>query len=124
VVLDEFGGFSGVGSLEDALELVVGEIEDEFDQDLSAAASAVEGGWSVPGHLSLRRLEVLLHRPLQRPTGVDSVGGLTSHVLSDRLQDGATAEWDGVQLEVESTEAGRATRVVVRVLPPAEPPTR
>jgi CBS domain containing-hemolysin-like protein len=117
VVLDEYGGFSGVVSLEDALELVVGEIEDEFDQDQSGSLVQVEGGWSVPGRLSLRRLEVLIHRTVDEPGGVDSVGGLAAHLLGDELSAGAAAVWRGIRLEVEDIEDGRAARVRVSSLP-------
>ncbi len=117
VVLDEYGGFSGVVSLEDALELVVGEIEDEFDQDQTSSLVQVEGGWSVPGHLSLRRLEVLVHRAVGEPGGVDSVGGLAAHLLGDELREGATAEWNDIQLTVDDVEDGRAARVVVALIP-------
>jgi len=117
VVLDEYGGFSGVVSLEDALELVVGEIEDEFDQEKVSALVQVEGGWSVPGHLSLRRLEVLLHHAIDEPGGVDSIGGLAAHLLGDDLREGATAEWKDIQLTVEDVEDGRAARVAVTMRP-------
>jgi CBS domain containing-hemolysin-like protein len=113
IVLDEFGGFSGVVSLEDALELVVGEIEDEFDQDRTGAVIKLDHGWSVPGHLSLRRLEVLLYRGFEQPSEVESVGGLASHLLGDEVAPGAEAEWDGIVLRVESTENGRVARVLV-----------
>jgi len=117
VVLDEYGGFSGVVSLEDALELVVGEIEDEFDQEQSTSVIKVEGGWSVPGHLSLRRLEVLVHHTVDEPAGVDSVGGLAAHLLGDTLHAGATAVWKDLRLEVEDIEEGRAARVIVTLQP-------
>jgi len=117
IVLDEFGGFAGVVSLEDALELLVGEIADEFDQQGEDAVIRVEGGWSVPGHLSLRRLEVLLHRGIDQPAEIDSVGGLATHILGDNLALGATADWDDLRLEVETTEDGRAARVAVKPNP-------
>ncbi len=117
VVLDEYGGFSAVVSLEDALELVVGEIEDEFDQEQSTSVIKVEGGWSVPGHLSLRRLEVLVHHMVDEPAGVDSVGGLAAHLLGDTLHAGATAVWKDLRLEVEDIEEGRAARVIVTLQP-------
>jgi putative hemolysin len=118
IVLDEFGGLSGVITLEDALELLVGEIEDEFDSEQTAAVVPVEGGWSVPGYLSLRRLEVLLHHPIPRPPDIDSVGGLVVHLLPDPAAPGARAESHGLRFEVEEIEGGRPSRVLVRAVPP------
>ncbi len=122
VVLDEYGGCAGVVTLEDALELVVGEIEDEFDQDRTAMVTAVAGGWSVPGHLSLRRLEVLVHRPIRQPTEVDSVGGLAAHLLRDQLAVGAAVTWDGLELRVDAIQDGRPSRVQVTAPPRDQPP--
>ena len=117
IVLDEFGGLSGVITLEDALELLVGEIEDEFDTEQTAAVVPVHDGWSVPGYLSLRRLEVLLHHPIPRPADVDSVGGLIAQALPDLVFAGTSVDWHGVRFEVEEMEAGRPSRVLVRPLP-------
>jgi CBS domain containing-hemolysin-like protein len=111
VVLDEFGGFAGVVTLEDALELVVGEIEDEFDQNLDTAVTEDKGAWLVPGYLSLRRLESLMKRAIEEPEDIESVGGLIAHLNEDEVAVGATATWDGIELEVEKVENGRPTRV-------------
>lgn len=117
LVLDEFGGFSGVVTLEDVLELVVGEIEDEFDLGHESVIEAVGEGWRVAGYLSLRRLESLLHRTVAGPEDIDSVGGLVGHLLGGEAAVGATASWDRLELEVEAVEDGRATRVLVRRAP-------
>jgi CBS domain containing-hemolysin-like protein len=115
IVLDEFGGLSGVVSMEDVLELLVGEIADEFDL---AGVGVVEadGGWSVPGHLSLRRLELFAHRELASPDEAESVGGLVSCLVAEAAV-GAVVEWDGLSLEVLEVDGGRPTRVGVRRLP-------
>jgi magnesium and cobalt transporter len=113
LVLDEFGGLSGLVTLEDVLELVVGEIEDEFDLGHESAVEVEDGGWEVAGHLSTRRLESLLHRNISQPEGIDSVGGLINHLVEDDAEAGTVATWDGLRLEVEAVEDGRATRVKV-----------
>jgi len=117
IVLDEFGGLSGVITLEDALELLVGEIEDEFDQEQAATVRAGDGGWSVPGHLSIRRLQVILNRAIDRPSEVDSVGGLVSHLLPGEVLPGSVAIGDGIELRVEEVDGSRASRVHVSRTP-------
>lgn len=120
VVLDEFGGFSGVVTLEDALELVVGEITDEFDQDLDTEVAEDADGWVVPGFLSLRRLEGLVERAIEEPEDIESVGGLIAHLNEGEAGPGTTAIWDGINLTVEEVDEGRPSRVRVTRPDPSE----
>ncbi|NOZ95398.1 MAG: HlyC/CorC family transporter [Acidobacteria bacterium] len=115
LVLDEFGGFSGVVSLEDAVEIVVGEIEDEFDMNRGEAIDAGDEEWTVPGHLSLRRLERLMLRPLEPPEDVESVGGLVAHLR--RHGESEPYRWQGLELRVLEETDGRPARVTVRAVP-------
>ena len=117
LVLDEFGGLSGIVTLEDVLELVVGDIRDEFDFGGDSVIEAVDCGWRVAGHLSLRRLEAVLHRTIEQPEEVDSVGGLVAHLLESEAAVGSTVTWDGLRLAVEDARDGRATRVLVSRVP-------
>jgi CBS domain containing-hemolysin-like protein len=116
IVLDEFGGFSGVVTLEDALELVVGEIEDEFDQAGETGVVADNGGWSVPGHLSLRRLERIVKRTIERPTGIDSIGGVVGSLLEDPLEEAASLDWQGLRIRITELRDGRPSRLFIRDL--------
>jgi putative hemolysin len=113
LVLDEFGGLSGIVTLEDVLELVVGEIDDEFDRGHESVVEAIGDGWRVAGYLSVRRLESILHRTIEQTEDVDSVGGLVAHLLDGDAAVGTTVTWDGLALRVDSVEDGRATRVMV-----------
>jgi magnesium and cobalt transporter len=118
LVLDEFGGLSGLVTLEDALELVFGEIEDEFDLGHRGPVEPEADGWRVAGFLSLRRLESILHRNISQPDGIDSVGGLVSHVVEGGAETGTVATWDGLRFEVEEVEDGRAILVLVTKVEP------
>ena len=117
IVLDEFGGFSGIVSLEDILELVFGEIEDELDRELGTTVVTEGDGWLVPGYLALRRLERILHRSLPAPEGIDSVGGLVGSLVETEVEVGEVVHWAGLALEVRDVDGGRATRLHVRSAP-------
>ncbi len=117
IVLDEFGGFAGVVTLEDILELVVGQIEDEFDLESEAVIVPAEGGWEVPAFVSLRRLESVLQRPVAQPEDIDSLGGLASLRLGDDVRVGSSFEWDKLQLTITELDGTRPTRLLVRVQP-------
>jgi len=120
LVLDEFGGLSGIVTLEDVLELVVGEIEDEFDLGHESAVEA-EGGWLVAGHLSLRRLESILHRNISQPEGIDSVGGLVALLVEGDADTATVVTWDGLRFEVNEVEDGRVVRVFVTKIEVSKP---
>jgi putative hemolysin len=114
VVLDEFGGMAGIITLEDTLELLVGDIRDEFDGGREPDILAAPGGWSVAAHVSLRRVEALLDRPVADHHEAESIGGLAVDLLGTDLRVGSVAEWDDIQLEVTTVTDGRPSRLRIR----------
>jgi len=111
IVLDEFGGCAGMVTLEDVMELLVGEIRDEFEEIRDADLLPTEQGFSLAAHISLRRLERLFERNLDQAGEVDSIGGLLLRELGGKVSNGDELRWSGLKLRVLSSHDGRPQRV-------------
>jgi magnesium and cobalt transporter len=125
VVVDEFGGTSGIVTLEDVLEQIVGEIRDEYDIDEVAPVQRLpDGGWAVQGGAPLADLEAELGHAFARED-VSTVGGLVLTLFGRVPRAGETLELDGFRLTVDQVVRRRVRRVTLaQVLgsPPASSP--
>ncbi|MEU0540352.1 hemolysin family protein [Nocardia sp. NPDC005978] len=75
LVIDEYGGFAGVVTIEDIAEELVGEIDDEHDPEINDDVVPVDGGWLVAGDLHLDEVSRLLD--LELPEGdYETLAGL------------------------------------------------
>jgi CBS domain containing-hemolysin-like protein len=114
VVLDEYGDFTGVVTVEDVIEEIVGEINDERDR-APAVDQRPDGRLMVRGHVPLEDLAD--HGVDLVDETVTSVGGLVFTRLGRLPRTGDTVEADGWQLTVEAT---RGTRIVLVAIEPAD----
>ncbi len=113
VVVDEFGGTSGLITLEDVLEQIVGEIRDEYDTDEAAPVTrAGADAWVVQGSAPLMDLEAELGHAFGRED-VSTVGGLVLAAFGRVPRAGETIEVDGYQLTADQVVRRRVRRVTV-----------
>lgn len=121
IVVDEFGGTSGVVTLEDVVEELVGEVADEHDRRRRDVRAGPEESWLVPG--TVRPDELALRTGLRVPDEApyETLGGLVMTVLGRMPQVGDEVEVPGVWLRVETMDGRRVDTLRVRALPPAEP---
>lgn len=82
VVVDEFGGTSGIVSLEDIVEEIIGEIEDEHDITNYECRKTNDGGYLLSARLEIERVNELLDLKLPESDDYKTVGGL----ILDRYQ--------------------------------------
>ena len=80
IVVDEYGGTLGMVTLENILEELVGQIQDEFDQEKPLLVRTSETTWEVAGALPLHELEELVGEPLQGE-GITTVSGWVTRRL-------------------------------------------
>ena len=102
VVVDEYGGTDGIVTLEDLVEVVVGEIFDEYDTD---GLPTAEGGL-IDGRLNLQDVEELTKLELPRGTS-DTIAGLVVERLGRLAVVGDTVEVPGATIRVVVVERRR-----------------
>jgi putative hemolysin len=127
IVLDEHGGTAGIVSIEDLIEEIVGEIQDEYDEEEPMIVPLGEHEARVDGRADV---DDLLEHFDTRLDGddegeFDTVGGLVYHYLGEVPEVGDELDVDGLHLIVEATDGRRVrtVRVVRRAEPEAEDPT-
>ncbi|MEV6558280.1 hemolysin family protein [Nocardia sp. NPDC051756] len=94
LVVDEYGGFAGIVTIEDIAEELVGEIADEHDTDLTDGVVAEDDGWVVPGDLHVDEVERLLDQNVSAGD-YETIAGLVIAVFG-----GLPAVGDQVQIRL------------------------
>jgi CBS domain containing-hemolysin-like protein len=110
IVVDEFGGTSGLITREDILEEIVGEIRDEHDAESAPAVRQEGARYWVDGRVSLDELSEALGAGFTHPD-VSTVGGLVYSVLGRVPRQGDELTLDGYRIVVERVERRRVTQV-------------
>ncbi len=124
VVVDEYGGTAGVVTMEDVLEEIVGEIEDEYDQDQHLMEEQADGSLVVQGRLEIEELAERLgvELPQALPEGrFETVGGFVTTLLGRVPLAGEEVSWGPVHLKVLEADQRRVNRLRVKL---AEPQAR
>jgi len=112
VVVDEYGGTQGMVTLENILEEVVGQIQDEFDQEKPLVVRTGPQTWDIAGALPLHELEELMGEPL-REEGVTTASGWVTRRLGGFPKAGDVVKVGTAELRVEELDGMRVARLRV-----------
>jgi magnesium and cobalt exporter, CNNM family len=112
IVVDEYGGTMGMVTLENILEELVGQIQDEFDQEKPLLVRTGETTWEVAGTLPLHELQELVGGPLHEE-GVTTASGWVTQRLGGFPKVGEVVDAGAFQLRVEAMDGMRVERLRV-----------
>ena len=114
IVVDEFGGTEGLVTIEDCVEEIVGEIEDEHDEQEAAGIKLLDDGlWEVDGRAELDEVARDIDaRLVAIDDEVDTIGGLTFLLAGRLLTPGESVEHPtGWRIECTEADARRMIRL-------------
>ncbi len=122
LVIDEHGGTSGLVSIEDLVEEIVGEIEDEHEKESPTTRSYIcrrDGTIEAPAHLRLAALKDVLGQDLSEDGHIhaDTLGGFVTTLAGHVPQKGEKIETSsGLVIEVRRADARRVRSVILHPL--------
>lgn len=113
VVNDEFGGTSGLITLEDVLESVVGEIEDEFEKPLKDIIRQAGGGYTIDGLTPIEKVQEKFKLPL-KGQGYTTIGGLIFGLLGHEPRIDDKVQIGDIIFEIDQIEGKRIKTLKVK----------
>ena len=116
VVIDEWGSFEGIVTMEDIVEEIVGEIRDEFDQEEPRVERLEDGSYAVDGRITIGTVNEAVGSDF-KSEDFETIGGLVLGQLGRAPKAGDEVRLDGYLLRVEEVDGPRVARVVARKEP-------
>jgi len=120
VVVDEYGGTSGLVTLEDVVEEIVGEVSDEHDRTRTTGRRSPDGSWTVPGMWRPDEVRERVHAAVPDGSSYETIGGYVMACLGRVPVVGDEVSVGAWSLRVDAMDGRRVDRV--RFTPPKAAP--
>ena len=118
ILIDEYGGFSGIVTMEDIIEQVMGNIEDEYDEEEEIIDKVDENIYLVDGDVTLDDLDEELGINLQSESS-ETIGGFIIDLLGeipDENDEGRIVCYENIKMKIMAVQDRRIERVKVYIL--------
>ncbi len=119
IVVDEYGGTEGLITLENVLEVIVGEIEDEHSPVAAVPQQVTDGTWRIAGSESITEVADLLGLEIDHQGKFSTLGGFITAELANFPKVGDSVRYGDYSFEVDEIERFRVVTVCVKYLPAA-----
>ncbi len=119
IVLDEFGGTAGLVTMEDIIEELVGEIQDEHDEEKPKVISINENEFIIDAHSAISDVNEFIPFPLPEHDEYDSVAGLMNVIFDKIPEIGEEIEFEGYHFTIIQKRKNNIESVKMILLPKA-----
>ena len=120
IVVDEYGGTEGIVTIEDILEEIVGEIEDEYDEEEELFYPQKDGGWIVDARMNILDAEQQLGIKIPQEGDYDTIGGYVFHCAGSIPSKGFIIHKEEFKLEVLKSDERHVERVSIKPVTKSE----
>ena len=115
VVTDEYGGISGIVTVEDILEEIVGEIYDEYEKE-EVSIEKKDGYYIVSGDTPIEDIEDLLDTEFEIDHSAVTIGGMISYILGKFPNRGEKIVIDNYEFEIKEISEKSIKKIIIREL--------
>lgn len=122
ILIDEYGGFSGIVTMEDIIEEIVGDIDDEYDEPVPDIEKIGEDTYIIGGSMDLDDINEEIGTDLESDTS-ETLGGFIIDIVGeipDEDDTGREIEFENYIFTIDSVSDKRIDKVTLKILPQAE----
>ncbi|MDD3225745.1 MAG: hemolysin family protein [Clostridium sp.] len=116
IIIDEYGGTAGLVTIEDIIEEIVGEIQDEFDEDDEEITKNEDGNYIVDGKISLDDINELLETTIESEN-IDTIGGWIYSQLKSYPQVNDKINYEDYEFIILKCDRKRISKVLIKKSP-------
>jgi len=113
IVVDEYGATAGLVTIEDILEEIVGEIRDEYDEEVELISSPENGVFVVDAKINLDELEEKIGVNLPK-NDYETLGGFVSHLMGKIPQKGDETKFENLKITVQEADRRRIIKLKIQ----------
>lgn len=119
LVVDEYGGFSGIVCLEDILEEIVGEIRDEYDHEKEMVIKIDDNTFRIYAKITISDLNEKINIELPEDVS-DSLSGFIMEILGRIPKEGEVIKFKNYEFKVDKMSSYKIDQIVLKILPEEE----